>query len=143
MAASGEAGTRLRAASAQFGSGLQLRQRLFLHESGGTTYLFWPLRHRGQYPGQPRRRTSRCRPRSADIPCGYVPEGIGLRALPAAARTAESLAALIRPNDAGPLSADAAWARLANQNLQDAGLDLAADQWRRHWRNAAAGNANG
>jgi len=65
-------------------------------------------------------------PALADIPCGYVPEVYGLRGLPAAARTAESLAALLRPADSGPLSADAAWTRLAQQNLQDAGLDLAA-----------------
>jgi hypothetical protein len=122
VAASGDAGARLRAASSQFGSGLQLRHRLFLHESGGTTYLFWPLAG-----ARPTAATDRqLPPVLADIPCGFVPAVHGLRALPAAARTAESLAALLRPNDSGPLSADAAWARLANQNLQDAGLDLAA-----------------
>lgn len=125
VAASGEAGGRLRTASAQFGSGLQLRHRLFLHESGGTTYLFWPLPAPRAVPRAVA--PDQLLPAAlADIPCGYVPEAHGLRALPAAARTAESLAALLRPNDAGPLSADAAWARLANQNLQDAGLDLAA-----------------
>jgi hypothetical protein len=126
VAASGEAGTRLRAASAQFGSGLQLRHRLFLHESGGTTYLFWPLPAPRTAPRAAAAPDQPLPPALADIPCGFVPEVHGLRALPAAARTAESLAALLRPNDAGPLSADAAWARLANQNLQDAGLDLTA-----------------
>jgi len=126
VAASGEAGVRLRTASAQFGSGLQRRHRLFLHESGGTTYLFWPLPAPRAVPRVAVAPDQALPAALADIPCGYVPEAHGLRALPAAARTAESLAALLRPNDAGPLSADAAWARLANQNLQDAGLDLAA-----------------
>ncbi|MDR7083827.1 hypothetical protein J2X01_003127 [Arthrobacter ginsengisoli] len=123
VAASGEPGVRLRAAATQFGSG-QRRHRLFLHESGGNTYLFWPL------PPRPARATRsmalQLPPLLADIPCGYVPEVNGLRSLPAAARTAESLAALLRPADSGPVSADAAWTRLAQQNLQDAGLDLAA-----------------
>ena len=126
VAAGGEAGAGLRAASAQFGSGLQLRHRLFLHESGGTTYLFWPLPAPRATPRGAPVQVPQLPPSLAGIPCGFVPEVHGLRALPAAARTAESLAALIRPNDSGPLSADAAWARLANQNLQDAGLDLAA-----------------
>ena len=122
VAASGEPGARLRASATQFGSG-QRRYKLFLHESGGNTYLFWPL-----LPARPRetRSVPPLPPLLADIPCGYVPEVHGLRGLPAAARTAESLAALLRPGDDGPLSADAAWTRLAQQNLQDAGLDLAA-----------------
>jgi hypothetical protein len=62
-----------------------------------------------------------------DIPCGYVPGVAGLRALPAAARTAGSLASLLRPSDSGPLSAEAAWARLAKQQMLDVGLDLLAD----------------
>jgi hypothetical protein len=120
VAAGGEAGARLRAAATQFGSA-QRRTRIFLHESGGNTYLFWQLSARN-----PRETGGTGPPPSlADIPCGYVPEVLGLRGLPAAARTAESLAALLRPADAGPLSADAAWARLAQQSLQDAGLDLA------------------
>jgi hypothetical protein len=123
VAASGEAGARLRAAATQFGSA-QRRHKIFLHESGGNTYLFWPL------PPRAARATPstalQVPPVLADIPCGYVPEVSGLRAVPAAARTAESLAALLRPADSGPLSADAAWTRLAQQNLQDAGLDLAA-----------------
>ncbi len=127
VAASGEAGARLRAAATQFGSG-QRRQKIFLHESGGNTYLFWPLLLRPPSPGRSgeTRSAPPVPPLLADIPCGYVPEVHGLRGLPAAARTAESLAALLRPGDAGPLSADAAWPRLAQQNLQDAGLDLAA-----------------
>lgn len=123
VAASGESGARLRAAVTQFGSG-QRRHKLFLHESGGNTYVFWPL------PAPTTRATRNTaqllHPALADIPCGYVPNVHGLRGLPSAARTAESLAALLRPADAGPLSADAAWPRLAQQNLQDAGLDLAA-----------------
>jgi len=122
-AASGNAGARLRAAATQFGSA-QRRHKIFLHESGGNAYLFWPL------PPPAARATRSTAPQLppvlVDIPCGYVPEVYGLRGLPAAARTAESLAALLRPADSGPLSADAAWTRLAQQNLQDAGLDLAA-----------------
>ena len=123
VAASGEAGARLRAAATQFGSA-QRRHKIFLHESGGNTYLFWPLPPRAARAT--RSMALQLPPALADIPCGYVPEVYGLRGLPAAARTAESLAALLRPADSGPLSADAAWTRLAQQNLQDAGLDLAA-----------------
>jgi hypothetical protein len=123
VAAGGEAGARLRAAATQFGSA-QRRHKIFLHESGGNTYLFWPL---PPHAARATRGTAlQLPPALADIPCGYVPEVYGLRGLPAAARTAESLAALLRPADSGPLSADAAWTRLAQQNLQDAGLDLAA-----------------
>jgi len=126
VAASGDAGARLRAAATQFGAA-QRRQKIFLHESGGNTYLFWPLLSwtPSGRPGETRN-VPQPPPLVADIPSGYVPEVHGLRGLPAAARTAESLAALLRPSDAGPLSADAAWARFAQQNLQDAGLDLAA-----------------
>ncbi|WP_026539273.1 PucR family transcriptional regulator [Arthrobacter sp. 9MFCol3.1] len=126
VAASGDAGARLRAAATQFGAA-QRRQKIFLHESGGNTYLFWPLLSwtPSGRPGDTRN-VPQPPPLMADIPSGYVPEVHGLRGLPAAARTAESLAALLRPSDAGPLSADAAWARFAQQNLQDAGLDLAA-----------------
>lgn len=126
VAASGDAGARLRAAATQFGSTTARRHRIFLHESGGNTYLFWPLLFWPPPPGKPRDTPPPLPPLLADIPCGYVPEVHGLRGLPAAARTAESLAALLRPADAGPLSADAAWTRLAQQTLQDAGLDLAA-----------------
>lgn len=127
VAASGEAGARLHAAATQFGAA-QRRQKIFLHESGGNTYLFWPLLSGPPAAGRSRdaRSAPQLPPLVADIPCGYVPQVHGLRGLPAAARTAESLAALLRPGDAGPLSADAAWSRLAQQNLQDAGLDLAA-----------------
>lgn len=124
VAGSGDSGARLRAATAQFGSGQQLRHRLFLHESGGNTYVFWPLA--ALRPREVRSPEQLLPPGLADIPCGFVPQVHGLRGLPAAARTAESLAALLRPQDTGPLSADAAWTRLAQQNLQDAGLDLAA-----------------
>lgn len=125
VAASGEPGARLRAAVSHFGTGTPGRPKPFLHESGGNTYVFWALpavRTRG-----PEADHQQLPPGVVDVPCGYVPEVLGLRALPAAARTAESLAALLRPRDAGPLSADSAWARLAQQNLQDAGLDLAAE----------------
>ena len=127
VAASGEAGARLRAAATQFGAA-QRRYRIFLHESGGNTYLFWPLLASPASAGRSKgeQNMPQLPPPVADIPCGYVPQVHGLRGLPAAARTAETLAALLRPGDSGPLSADAAWTRLAQQNLQDAGLDLAA-----------------
>lgn len=125
MAASGEPGARLRTAVSRFTSNTTAsKQKLFLHESGGNTYAFWAL---------PATRTrsadseDQLPPPLADLPCGYVPEVLGLRALPAAARTAESLAALLRPRDTRPLSADSAWPRLARQALQDSGMDLAAE----------------
>ncbi|AMB39339.1 helix-turn-helix domain-containing protein [Arthrobacter sp. TES] len=124
VAASGEPGARLRTAISRFTSNTTARQKLFLHESGGNTYAFWAL---------PATRTrsadseDQLPPPLADLPCGYVPEVLGLRALPAAARTAESLAALLRPRDTRPLSADSAWPRLARQALQDSGMDLAAE----------------
>ena len=124
VAASGEPGARLRAAISRFTSNTTARQKLFLHESGGNTYAFWAL------PATRTRsadREDQLPPLLADVPCGYVPEVLGLRALPAAARTAESLAALLRPRDTRPLSADSAWPRLARQALQDSGMDLAAE----------------
>lgn len=134
VAASGESGAKLRSAASQFGSGQHTRQRLYLHESGGNTYVFWALptaRSRGpeirsEMPG-PEAESQRLPPAVVDIPCGYVPEIHGLRGLPPAARTAEVLAALLRPRDSAPLSADSAWPRLAQRNLQDTGLDLAAE----------------
>jgi hypothetical protein len=122
VAATRASGAQLRAVvSSQFGSG-QPRQKLFLHESGGNTYVFWVLP-----AARTRRPTEEVRLPAAlaSIPCGYVPDINGLRALPAAARTAESLAALLGPRDREPLSPESAWARLARQYLQDAGLDLA------------------
>ena len=120
-AASGDAAVALRKAAAGPGSGPGHRSRFFVHEFGGNTYAFWPsAAHRDPpRPPMPAALTG--------VPCGYVPEAAGLRALPVAARTAESLASLLRPTDSGPLSAEAAWARLAKQQLDDAGLDLLAD----------------
>jgi hypothetical protein len=102
---------------------------MFLHESGGNTYIFWTLpaaRTRGS-ADQRLEGNGQLPPSLANVPCGYVPEVLGLRAVPGAARTAETLAALLRPRDSGPVSAESAWARLAQQHLQDAGLDLAAE----------------
>lgn len=121
VAASGDAAVSLRTAATSLGSGQQTRSRIFVHEFGGNTYAFWPL--------PPYRDVARHSVPAAltDIPCGYVPGVAGLRALPAAARTAGSLASLLRPSDSGPLSAEAAWARLAKQQMLDVGLDLLAD----------------
>ncbi len=120
-AASGASAAALRKAAAGPGTGPGHRSRFYVHDFGGNTYAFWPLPPHGNPP----------RPAVpaalAGVPCGYVPEAAGLRAVPAAARTAESLAALLLPTDSGPLSAEAAWARLAKQQLDDAGLDLLAD----------------
>ena len=121
MAASGDAAVTSPTAATSLGSA-QRRSRIFVHEFGGNTYAFWPL-PRATGTARP----ALCSRRLTDIPCGYVPEVAGLRALPAAARTAESLASLLRPSDSGPLSAEAAWARLAKQQLHDVGLDLLAD----------------
>jgi len=121
VVASGDSAVRLRKAATGLSAGQQGRSRYFLHEFGGNTYAFWPL--------PPSRDGARAAVPAvlADIPCGYVQGVAGLRALPAAARTAESLASLLRPSDSGPLSAETAWARLAKQQLLDAGLDLLAD----------------
>jgi hypothetical protein len=121
VAASGDAAASLRTAATSLGSGQQTRSRFFVHEFGGNTYAFWPF--------PPYRDGARHSVPAAltDIPCGYVPGVAGLRALPAAARTAGSLASLLRPSDSGPLSAEAAWARLAKQQMLDVGLDLLAD----------------
>lgn len=124
VAASGEAASRLRAVAAH-GGWNQPHQRLFVHEFGGSTYVFWALPQRsGGRPGAGRAYVPAA---ITAIPCGYVEGFSGLRGLPPAARTAERLALLVQPGDAGPLTAAAAWARLAKQQLQDAGLDLWAD----------------
>lgn len=122
VAASGGAASELRAIA----QAPQATQRLFVHEFGGSTYVFWAL---GRSTDGGRRSAG---PASmpagiAAIPCGYVESFAGLRALPSAARTAERLALLLQPSDRGPLTAAAAWARLAKQQLQDAGLDLWTD----------------
>ncbi|QHK19033.1 PucR family transcriptional regulator [Pseudarthrobacter psychrotolerans] len=122
VAASGEAASQLRAIAAQ---GPQSSQRLFVHEFGGSAYVFWAL---GRTAGGAQPGGSGYLPAGiAGIPCGYVEGFSGLRALPSAARTAERLALLLHPSDRGPLTAADAWARLAKQQLQDAGLDLWAD----------------
>jgi hypothetical protein len=119
VAASGEAASNLRAMA----QAPQASQRLFIHEFGGSTYVFWALGRAsggGRHPEKPVPVPLGI----ASVPCGYVESFSGLRALPAAARMAERLALLIQPTDRGPLTAAAAWARLAKQQLQDAGLDL-------------------
>lgn len=120
VAASGDAAVRVRKAAGQGGYGQQSRHRLFLHEFGGNTYAFWP-------EAQSRAAAPKLPPGLEGIPCGYIPAIAGLRAVPAAARTAESLASLLHAADSGPLSVEAGWARLANQYLRDAGLDLLED----------------
>lgn len=123
VAASGESASKLRAIAAQ---GPQSSQRLFVHEFGGSAYVFWALGSAARGGAHPE--GSAYLPAGiAGIPCGYVEGFAGLRALPSAARTAERLALLLQPSDKGPLTAAGAWARLAKQQLQDAGLDLWAD----------------
>lgn len=119
--ASAEAATKLRA----FAQGPQSSQRLFVQEFGGSTYVFWQLGKAtagGRHPAGPFIPAG-----IAGIPCGYVESFSGLRGLPSAARTAERLALLLHSSDRGPLTATAAWARRAKQQLQDASLDLWAD----------------
>jgi hypothetical protein len=123
VAASGEAASQLRAIATQ---GPQSSQRLFVHEFGGSAYVFWALGRASSGGAQPGG-SSYLPAGIAGIPCGYVEGFAGLRALPSAARTAERLALLLHPSDKGPLTAAGAWARLAKQQLQDAGLDLWAD----------------
>ncbi|MFF2298284.1 helix-turn-helix domain-containing protein [Arthrobacter sp. NPDC058127] len=130
VAASGDAASKLRTIATQ-GGWLQPSQRLYVHEFGGSTYVFWalPRAYGGGSSGTPRQDEGPAYVPApiTGIPCGYVEGFSGLRALPSAARTAERLALLLQPADRGPLTAAAAWARLAKQQLQDAGLDLWAD----------------
>jgi PucR-like helix-turn-helix protein len=120
VAASGTAAARLRAAQAK--PAAKRNQRLFLRESGDLAYVFWPLA--APRTGEDQAVISTVPQIFADIPCG-VAEANGLRAVPKAARTASSLAALLQPADTGPLSANVAWPRLAKRQLAEAGLDLA------------------
>jgi hypothetical protein len=77
VAASGDAAVSLRTAATSLGSGQQTRSRFFVHEFGGNTYAFWSL--------PPHRDGARHAVPAAliDIPCGYVPGVVGLRAPPA------------------------------------------------------------
>lgn len=122
VAAGGEAASRLRTIATQ-GGWSQPSQRLFVHEFGGSTYVFWALPRPSGGARQAGRRSYIPAAIEA-VPCGYVDGFAGLRALPSAARTAERLALLLQAGDDGPLTAAAAWARLAKQQLQDAGLDM-------------------
>ena len=98
VAASGEAASKLRAIAAQ---GPPSSQRLFVHEFGGSAYVFWALGRPAAGGVQPE--GSAYLPAGiAGIPCGYVEGFAGLRALPSAARTAERLALLLHPSDKGP-----------------------------------------
>ncbi|MEV7134253.1 helix-turn-helix domain-containing protein [Arthrobacter sp. NPDC093128] len=119
VAASGSSAARLRAAKGN--ASARRNQRLFLRESGDMAYLFWPVV--APRTGEDAVPALTVPEVLKDIPCG-VAEASGLRALPSAARTASSLAALLHPGDTGPLSADLAWPRLAKRQLQEAGLDL-------------------
>lgn len=121
VAASGEAASTLRSV-ASTGGWNPPSHRLFIHEFGGSTYVFWALPQtagiKRPHQGQPYRPAAIAR-----IPCGIVEGFAGFRGLPAAARTAERLALLLKPRDRGPLTTAEAWARLAKQQLRDAGLD--------------------
>ncbi|PYI69078.1 PucR family transcriptional regulator [Arthrobacter livingstonensis] len=92
----------------------------FMYQSGNVTFMFW----------QPVRRThSRGRQPDAALTvpttaCGLVQGVPGLRSLVAAAATAAALAQLSTDNDAGPLTIESGWRRLAREELRDAGLDL-------------------
>lgn len=119
VAASGSAAARLRAAQVKVAA--KRNQRLFLRESGDMAYVFWPVA--AARTGELKAVTATVPQVFADIPCG-VAEANGLRALPQAARTASSLAALLQPADTGPLSAQLAWPRLARRQLAESGLDL-------------------
>ncbi|QDG68360.1 PucR family transcriptional regulator [Pseudarthrobacter sp. NIBRBAC000502772] len=119
VAASGSAAARLRAA--QVKAAAKRNQRFFLRESGDMAYVFWPVA--AARTGEVKAVIATVPQVFADIPCG-VAEANGLRALPKAARTASSLAALLQPADTGPLSANQAWPRLAKRQLAEAGLDL-------------------
>ena len=117
-AATGNAASRLR--SIHSTTSARLGRQLFLRESGDVVFVFWPAPDRPE-TGAP---LPILPPELTTVPCGVATSN-GLRALPAAARTASSLAALLRPTDTGPLTAELAWPRFAKRQLQEAGLDLA------------------
>ncbi|MGX9901467.1 hypothetical protein ACW0JT_19105 [Arthrobacter sp. SA17] len=80
VAASGEAASKLRAIATQ---GPQSSQRLFVHEFGGSAYVFWAL-GRGTRGGVQPEESAYLPAGIAGIPCGYVEGFDGLRALPSA-----------------------------------------------------------
>ncbi len=116
-AATGNAASRLR--SVHSATSARLGRKLFLRESGDVAFVFWPAPERIKAGAL----LSIVPPELATVPCGVATSN-GLRALPAAARTASSLAALLSPTDTSPLTAELAWPRLAKRQLQEAGLDL-------------------
>ncbi|MCQ9164521.1 helix-turn-helix domain-containing protein [Arthrobacter sp. STN4] len=92
----------------------------FLYQSGNVTFMFW------QPFSRPRSRVARGEPASTTptIPCGLVQNVPGLRSLVAAAGTAAALAQISTEEDAGPLTIETGWRRLAREKLRESGLDL-------------------
>ena len=64
------------------------------------------------------------------LPCGLVRDVAGAEHIPVAAHAAEYLYGLLRPSDTGALDADRSWARIARDQLERAGFELARESAR-------------
>lgn len=64
------------------------------------------------------------------VPCGMVRHIDGAAEIPAAAKTANLLARLLRRDDESALDADRGWARIARAQLESVGFELARDAHR-------------
>jgi len=118
-AATGDGAEALRAEAT---SGIRSKGHFF-HQSGSVTYLFWQTGRGGQ--GAPT--VIPAPPALASVPCGIVHGIRSLRAVAAGAATASALAQLLTADDEGPLTMDRGWARLAREEMREAGLDLAGE----------------
>ena len=95
------------------------RRRCFIHQADRMAMVFWPRSPLadgwGAHPvGLP------------ELRCGLDDDVEGLRAVWSAAATTTRLAQLLTDDDAGPITLESGWARLARQTVREAGLDLRA-----------------
>lgn len=106
-------GLRQRAAARLRGPGC------FVYDDGAVAIAFWQS---GRHPNALRV------PRSLleGLVCGLVEDSPGLASVPGSAATARTLLAAATEADRGPLTVDAAWARVASIESRRAGVDLAA-----------------
>lgn len=95
-----------------------LNKYIFVHETDGLTYAFWPE----ALPTAPLRAF---RPTGLDsIACGLARSDDGLAGLAAAARVSAALAELVGPADATPTTIDQEWPRLARTRMDTLGVEL-------------------
>ncbi len=89
--------------------------RLLHHQAGDTTWLFWE-----QIPAN--RRFGQA---VADVGGVLLPDIQGLAQVPAAARTAQTLARTLRPDETTASGLSALWLRAAREALSARGVDIA------------------